>query len=185
MTSTAPDPAQLLLTATDVLREQGFAVTTESIHGSTSWALAESELFIIAIATASDLNGLREVESLAAPELIERLGAGASIGGKRWDAYLVLVCGEAVDKPDDARALVDMQYDTLGVRRLVAAGVEPTNEDMRRVLRPFLPLPPPSPEALTDAFEGLREQLVVNGVDEPEAKRVVAAFLDRGHLNDV
>jgi hypothetical protein len=180
------DPAELLATATDVLRQQGFTVTTESLDGvETGWALAESELFILAVAAARDLEGLRQVESLAAPELIGRLGPSAGIGGKRWDAYLVLICGEDADTPDEARALVDIQYDTLGVRRLVAVGVEPTGEDIRGVLRPFLPLPPPSPEGLTDAFEGLQEQLVLNGVDESESQRIVAAFQDRGHLNDV
>ena len=148
-------------------------------------ALAESELFIVAVVAASTLAELRQIESLAAPELIGRLGGSAGIGGKRWDAYLVLICGQDADEPEEARAVVDIQYDTLGVRRLVAVGVEPTSNDLRGVLRPFLPLPRASPESLVDAFDGLEEQLVLNGVDEIEARHIVAAFQDRGHLNDV
>lgn len=186
MTAGAGGTADLLATATTILRQHEFAVSTESLQGvEQGWALAESELFVIAVATAPDLKGLRDVESVAAPELIGRLGANEALGGKRWDAYLVLICSEGADRPAEARTLADIEYDTHGVRRLVAVGVEPTSEDIRRVLRPFLPLPPPSPEGLAGAFEGLQEQLVLNGVADAEARRIVAAFQDRGDLSHV
>ncbi len=85
----------------------------------------------------------------------------------------------------DASQLVDMEYDTRGVRRLIAVAVEPTDDDIRRVLRPFIPLPPPAPGGLSDAFTDLREQLVLNGVGDEDARRVVSAFQVKGHLRDV
>lgn len=181
--SGAPD---LLAAAAKVLRQNGFAVGIEALEGAPSgWLLAESDLFIVAVAAAPDLNDLRRMESFAAPELIERLAAEPGVGGKRWDAYLVLMASEDADSADDARKLIDIEYDTRGLRRLVAVAVEPTVDDLRRVLRPFIPLPPPSPTGLTDALDELQAQLVLNGVADKDAARVLAAFQDRGHLNDV
>jgi len=178
--------ARLLAEAAGLLRENGFAVRSERLdRADIAWVLAESDLFIVAVAAARDLADLRRVESFAAPELVGRLGTSDGVGGKRWDAYLVLVSSRALEEPAAARDLVDMEYDTHGVRRLVSVAVEPTKDDLRRVLRPFIPLPPPTPGGLNDAFEDLHEQLVVNGVEAPEAQRVVAAFQDRGHLDDV
>lgn len=177
--------ADLLGVARDVLASNGFNVKSEPLEGTTSdWVLAESDLFIVAVAAAGDLQGLREVESFAAPELIERISTQGS-GGKRWDAYLVLVTNRAATQPDDARALVDMEYDTRGVRRLVEVAVEPTMDDLRRVLRPFMPLPPAAEEGATDAFADLTEQLVLNGVVEGDASRIVAAWQTKGNLDDV
>jgi hypothetical protein len=176
----------LLAIASDVLRQNEFSVMSEHLHGAdTGWVLAENDLFIVAVAAGPDLDELRRVESFAAPELIERLSQSEGVGGKRWDAYLVLIASSTIDAPDDAKELVAIEYNTRGVRRLVAVGVEPTEEDVRRVLRPFMPLPPPLPGGLSDAFQDLSEQLVLNGVESEDAHRTVAAFQDRGHLNDV
>jgi hypothetical protein len=90
-----------------------------------------------------------------------------------------------MDEPEDARELVNIEYDTHGVRRLVASAVDATEDDIRRVLRPFIPLPAPSGEGLKDAFSELREQLVLNGIDRNDAREFVEAFRDREHLNDL
>ncbi len=176
----------LLAIASAVLRHNKFSVMSEHLHGAdTGWVLAENDLFIVAVAAGPDLDELRRVESFAAPELIERLSQSEGVGGKRWDAYLVLIASSTIDAPADAKELVAIEYNTRGVRRLVAVGVEPTEEDVRRVLRPFMPLPVPPPGGLSDAFQDLSEQLVLNGVESEDAQRMVAAFQDRGHLNDV
>ena len=139
----------------------------------------------MAVAAAESLEELREVESYAAPELVERLRSAEGLGGKRWDAYLVLMASLNADAPEDARQLVDIEYNTRGLRRLVAVAVEPTEDDLRRVLRPFISLPTPVSGGLSDALADLEQQLVVNGVDEVEAHRVVVAFQEKGHLGDV
>jgi len=161
-------------------------VRQEALQGAgAGWLLAESELFIVAVAAAESLEELREVESYAAPELVERLRSAEGLGGKRWDAYLVLMASLNADAPEDARQLVDIEYNTRGLRRLVAVAVEPTEDDLRRVLRPFISLPTPVSGGLSDALADLEQQLVVNGVDEVEAHRVVVAFQEKGHLGDV
>lgn len=143
------------------------------------------DLFIVAVVAGPDPGELRRLESFAAPELIRRLSQSKGVGGKRWDAYLVLLARLAGEAADEARELVAIGYNTRGVRRLVAVGVEPTEDNVRSVLRPFMPLPAPAPGGLADAFEDLAEQLALNGVDSDDARRMVAAFQDRGHLSDV
>lgn len=177
---------EMLTTASALLRQSGFAVMKEHLHGaSAGWVLAESDLFIVAVVAAEDLRDLREVESFAAPELIQRIEQADGVGGKRWDAYLVLLASRDAKAHEDARELVTIGYDTRGMRRMVAVGVEPTKTNISNVLRPFLPLPEPPSGGLSDAFRDLSEQLILNGIDDEDARRVVAAFQDRGHLNDV
>ncbi len=159
---------------------------SESLAGDEpGWVLAESDLFVLAVAAASDRDDLRRIESLAVPELMGRIRRSTTIGGKRWDAYLVLLSSRRMEEPDDAREFTNIEYDTHGLRRLVASAVDSTEEDIRRVLRPFIPLPPPSGEGLTEAFSELRDQLVLNGICEEEARQFVEAFRDRGHLDDL
>lgn len=183
---TAQQAPDLLAVARNVLRQNNFDVRAEALSGAaTGWLLAESELFIVAVAAARNLEELRTVEAFAAPELLGRLSSAQDIGGKRWDAYLVLISSLGSEGAGDARQLVDMEYDTRGVRRLVAVAVQPTDEDLRRVLRPFIALPAPPAAGIADAFADLQEQLIVNGVQEDEARRVVTTFSERGHLDDV
>lgn len=175
--------SSLLSEAARVLQGNDFAVVSELLEGTeaeTQWVLAESDLFIIAVVAAQDLSELRKVEAWAAPGLVERI-TQRQAGSKRWDAYLVLMTQGTVDD-DDARKLVDLEYDTKGVRRVVAVDMEPTNADVRRVLQPFLPLGEHSGAELQDAFRDLEDQLVVHGVDSTEAQEMVAMFRSQGDL---
>lgn len=176
----------LLAAATALLKANGFDVVNEPLAGAgAGWVLAESDLFVVAVAAAGDFDGLRHLESLAAPELLKRLNATTDLGAKRWDAYLVLMASRELDEAADATFAADMTYDTRGLRRLVAASVQPTDEGLRRVLRPFMPLPTPAPQGLPDPYQDLEEQLVVNGVGSEQAHLVVTAFRNQGHLEDV
>lgn len=106
------------------------------------------------------------------------------MGAKRWDAYLVVLSEELVDDPDEARQLVELQYDMRGVRRLVATGVT-DRALVVEALRPFLPLPRPIPGGLSDALTDMVDQLTLNGIEQARAERYVAAFGETGNLDDV
>jgi hypothetical protein len=114
---------------------------------------------------------------------VERI-ATPSVGAKKWDAYLVLLAEEIIDDPVQTRQLVELQYNTRGVRRLVATGVS-DRASIAYVLRPFLPLPRPVPGGLSDSLSGLTDQLVLNGIERDKAERYVAAFAQTGNLDDV
>jgi hypothetical protein len=175
----------LLDTAAKLLRSAGFSIRQDYLTSAGApWLLAEDEFFIVAITAADSFKRIREVEAFAATELIELLEK-SEVGGKRWDAYLVLLSEDAPEDPDQRRQLIELQYNTRAVRRLVSLGVTEDPQVIARALRPFLPLPTSTEDGLPDAFAELAQQLVVNGIEREKAERYVAAFSETGSLDDV
>jgi hypothetical protein len=175
----------LLLDEADaVMREVGFS-TQFGVFSSadTPWLLAEDEFFLVAVIASGTLEAAQRAESFAAAELLDRLDA-RNVGAKRWDAYMVLLLEESVDDAERTREVAELQYNTRGVRRLVAAGVT-DRESLAVALRPFLPLPRPEPGGLSDALADMADQLTLNGVDPEKSPRYVAVFAQTGSLDDV
>lgn len=184
MTSAIFSESPLLRDAEAILGDAGFETRHEAIPEAASpWLLAENEFFVIAVVAAATLAEARRIEAFAAAELLRRVSS-LDVGGKRWDAYLVILCEELVSDPDATRQLVALQYDMRGVRRLVATGVTDRGPVVE-ALRPFLPLPPPMPGGLSDAFSALVDQLVLNGVEREKADRYVSVFAETGGLDEV
>lgn len=184
MTSSLFSEHYLLDAADSLLTDAGF--TTRRGVFSSAMApclLAEDEFFVVVVIASPTLEETRRVESFAAAELLERV-LNVGVGAKRWDAYLVLLAEEVVDDVEHGREVVELQYNTRGVRRLVATGVS-DRDSLARALRPFLPLPQPAPGGLSDALSDLTEQLVVNGIDRAHAARYVSAFDQTASLDDV
>lgn len=117
---------------------------------------------------------LELLESHAAPELSEMLAHG-DLGPKRWDAYLVLMASGDSDERGN-REVIDLQYNTRSLRRIVALGVSADEEAVLTVLATFMPLPEPPSGGLTSAFTDLIEQLVINGVDRESAESAVDGY---------
>jgi hypothetical protein len=184
MTESLFSDNRLLDLAEAVLTEAGFATRRAFVASADApWLLAEDQLFVIAVIATKTLADARRLESYAATELLQRI-ATPVVGAKKWDAYLVLLAEQIVDDPLETRQLVELQYNTRGVRRLVASGVS-DRASIAPVLRPFLPLPRPVPGGLSDSLTGLAEQLVLNGIERDKAERYVAAFAQTGNLDDV
>jgi hypothetical protein len=184
MTNVVFSESPLLRDAEAVLISAGFLTLHEYVSEvTTPWLLAENEFFVIAIVVAPTLTDAERIESFAAAELLQRVSA-RDVGGKRWDAYLVVLCEEPVNDPEATRRLVKLQYEMRGVRRLVATGVTDSGP-VREALRPFLPLPPPMPGGVADAFSALVDQLTLNGIDQAKAELYVAAYAESGSLDEV
>lgn len=184
MTGVVFSESPLLRDAETVLIGAGFLTRREYIsEATTPWLLAENKFFIIAIVVAPTLTDAERIESFAAAELLKRVSE-RDVGGKRWDAYLVILCEELVSDPEATRRLVKLQYEMRGVRRLVATGVTDSGP-VRESLRPFLPLPPPMPGGVADAFSALIDQLTLNGIDQTKAELYVTAYAERGDLDEV
>jgi hypothetical protein len=184
MTTALFNESPLLRDAETILVGAGFLTRHEYIsEATTPWLLAENEFFVIAVAVAPTLTDAEAIESFAAAELLRRVSMG-DVGGKRWDAYLVILCEELVSDPDATRRLVELQYDMRGVRRLVSTGVTDSGP-VRDALRPFLPLPPPMPGGVADAFSALVDQLTLNGIEQTKAQLYVTAYAERGDLDEV
>jgi hypothetical protein len=184
MTTSLFSDNPLLNDAESVLIDAGFS-TRRGVFASADapCLFAEDEFFVVAVVASRTLEEARRIESFAAAELLEQVGP-ARVGAKRWDAYLVLLAEEVIDDVEQGRDLVELQYNTRGVRRLVATGVG-DRDSLTIALRPFLPLPQPVPGGLSDALSDLTDQLVINGVDRENAARYVGAFEQSGSLDDV
>ena len=174
----------LLADAEAILVESSFTAKREYISAASAlWLLAENEFFVVGVIATRLLEDAQRIEPFAAAELLSRV-TDPGVGAKRWDAYVVLLAEEVIDDPQVTRELVELQYDTRGVRRLVATGV--TERDLvARALRPFLPLPEPHPGGLSDAFGDLADQLELNGIEQSKARRYVATFAETGALDGV
>lgn len=184
MTSEIFSESPLLRDAEAVLGDMGFETRHEAIpDAAAAWLLAENEFFVIAVVTAPTLSEARRIEAFAAAELVRRVSS-LDLGGKRWDAYLVILCEELVSDPDETRELVALQYDMRGIRRLVATGVTDRGP-VADALRPFLPLPPAMPGGLSDASSALVDQLALNGIERDKAEQYVAVFAETGGLDEV
>jgi hypothetical protein len=173
----------LLRDADATLTDAGFLTRVEAIpQAESSWLLAENEFFVIAIVAAPTLDEAKRIEAFASAELLQRTSS-LDVGGKLWDAYLVILCEELVVDPEAMRQLVAMQYDMRGVRRLVATSVTDRGPVVE-ALRSFLPLPPPMPGGLSDVFAALIDQLDLNGVDREDAGHYVTVFAETGSLDE-
>jgi hypothetical protein len=183
--SGSPFSSNILLQDADaLLKEAGFATSRSELTGAELPSLlAEDRFFVLAVVAAPTLGDARRGEPFAVSGLLDRLTA-AEAGAKRWDAYVVLLAAEPIETAEQTREVVDLQYNTRGVRRIVATGVG-DRESIRAALRPFLPLPPTSPGGLGNALDELVDQLILNGVPEDAAPRYVAAFAQHGTLDDV
>jgi hypothetical protein len=180
------DPKAIESIARDILTEAGYAVRAEPIPGTKDeWLLAENDLFALALVAGKDTRRLRELDSLVAPHLIEQMDS-RTVGAKRWDLYLVLLSAMGSEQAG-APELVELQYDTKGLRRVVAVDIDVgagNIEDMTRALQPFLPLPDVPRAGLTDALLEMVDQLEVNGIDRSAATKYVNRFSDTGGLDD-
>ena len=184
MTSAIFSVSPLLRDAEAILTRAGFLTRHEYIAEiTTPWLLAENEFFVVAVVAATTLSDAERVEAFAAAELLNRVST-VDVGGKRWDAYLVILCEELVSDPEATHRLVTLQYDLRGVRRLVATGVTDSGR-VADALRPFLALPPPMPGGLADAFAALVDQLTLNGIEQAKAKLYVTAYAESGGLDDI
>ena len=186
MSNTSFSDNILLQEADALLKDTGFSTCRGALALASSevpWLLAEDRFFILAVIAFQTLLEAQQVEPFAARELLERL-ASSDIGAKRWDVYLVLLAEQDLKTPQQTREVIDLQYNTHGIRRLVATNVA-DRAALRVALRSFLPLPPVSPDGLGDALEELSDQLNLNGISEDAARRYVAAFAQSGDLDDI
>ena len=177
------DPALLAL-AHRVLRQRGFRTREGVLRdlGDTPWLLAESDEFVVAVVAGRSLLDLELLETHAAPELGELLASG-DLGAKRWDAYLVLMAsGDSGARGN--REVVDLQYNTRALRRIVALGVSADEDAVLGVLSTFMPLPEPRAGGLTSAFDELIDQLVINGIEHERAEAAVEEYRREAHTND-
>lgn len=175
MTEPATDPL-LLGVSRRVLSARGFRIRESQLDGlvAAPWLLAENDYFLLGLTAGSTLDDLRVLEGYVAAEMNQLLEK-AELGPKRWDSYVVLLGSSDADKRGDPD-LLRLQYNTRSLRRVVSLGVQASEEAVSRALTAFLPLPDPPAGGLPSPFEGLLEQLIINGVARERAVQAVATY---------
>lgn len=186
MTSPAqmpPSDADLLAVAESVLSNQGYFV--EILGDPTNLLLAENAFFVVAVAASHTIQDLPSAQGAAEEALAERL-ATASIGPKKWDAYLVLLT-QAKSPEDDltTRELYAINYDTTRLRRIAHTGVSPTPESLLHALAPFVAPLEGNATSIQDPFARILVALEARGIDRDLANRAIAAFEQGASLDDV
>lgn len=176
-----PDP--MLLAEVDVrLREAGFSTAQRtSGHAEIPWLLAEDPFFILGVAAGRTIGDVYGLEALIAAEF-GALVAKGQVGAKRWDAHLVLIASDEAPSGTTAHAM-SLQYDLRALRRIVAHGLATNPDRLVQALAPFLPLPDSGTTLGSTPMQELKEELVVNGIDESDAEMAVAAFEQDGDLD--
>jgi hypothetical protein len=191
MSDQTSDPG-LLAVARRVLAQHGFRVSERPLEGSgepslggtgdgSTWLLAESDYFLLGVASGETLEDLLVLEGF----LVAALGVlvdQSDLGSKRWDSYVVLLSSADTEQrgtPD----VVRLQYNTRSLRRLVSLGLPAREDAVTEALATFLPLPEPPPGGLPSAFEKLVAQLVINGVPQDQASGAVRNYRANGTID--
>jgi hypothetical protein len=182
MSSPIPDPA-LLAVARRVLTQHSFRVTESPVaaEDETTWLLADSDYFLLGVAAGQSFEDLLVLEGFISAALAA-IFEERELGPKRWDSYVVLLCSSDADQRG-APDVVRLQYNTRSLRRLVALGVPPREDEVAEALATFLPLPEPPPGGLRSAFDELTAQLIINGIPEEQAHSVVAHYRASGRID--
>jgi hypothetical protein len=179
MSLVASDPA-LLTVARRVLARHDFRLREATLTDvdDAPWLLAESDYFVLGVAAGRTFDDLRVYEGYVASALGELLQEG-EVGAKRWDSYVVLLATAGGDE-QGRREVVDLQYNTRSLRRLVSLGTAAHEDAVTAALATFLPLPAPPPGGLPSAFDELVEQLVINGIPQDQVVDAVASYRGQG-----
>ncbi len=172
----------LLRNCASQLREARYEVAEESLAGAERpWLVAENAWFAIGVIVGQTVEELRELESLAVESLLARV-ATVDASPKRWDMYLLMLAADEAAGAADKNLVATFRYNTHGLRRLVAHGVEGDADKVAWALRPFLPLPEGSDAGLDDPFAALESDLVLRGVEPSTASRYVGEFRATGEV---
>lgn len=182
MTEAVVDPLVLSI-ARRLLERTGFLVEERAIDGrdDATWLLAESEYFVLGVAAGQTFDDLLVLEGFLA-DALGKIISGDALGAKRWDSYVVLLATSDADQRGTP-SVVQLQYNTRSLRRLVALGVGGHEDAVAAALATFLPLPSPPAGGLPSAFDDLVSQLALNGVPEEQAAAAVTSYRATGNVD--
>ncbi len=173
----------LVAAAAEILEEASFRAVGSS--ATSTWKATEARVYedaysIVCIAvyeTWTDLSSLWEDDQANLVGLISKHFTRTE--AKAWDGYLVLLTPSVV--PTDAhQEAIDIQRNTLHVRKLFAAGDElETVNAIHRTLLPLLPLKVQEVHRPSNVLHSLPPLLASHDVDEEASKTAIAAFLEQ------
>lgn len=168
-----PESERLLSLAAYLLEQAEFRTRKVLTPRGRGMLIAENPLFVLGIQEFTDLSDLEGTEPDGSLFLAEML---ASAGGKRWDAYLVLLSQTTGRDTSASSTITEVVYNTRYLRRLVRLNVLPTEDHVLNALRPFFPLRSSRSAGPRDPVEMLGRGLVENGVAREGADAAIVQW---------
>ena len=181
--NTAFTTTTLIADAARVLVESGFRVVDPSATGT--WRATEARVFedaysVVCIAIYDTWAALSSQWANDQANLVELISRHFTrTDAKVWDGYLVLLTPSVVPATE-RQAFIDIQRNTVHVRKLLAAGDElETVNPVHRTLLPLLPLEIQEAQRPENVLLSLPALLARRGVEEEVSRVAIEAFLDQ------
>lgn len=165
--------------AADLLRDAGYLASPRQLEGTDLPLLVAESPYALGVLVAGDR--WTEVEETvdAAQIALANWSSRDDTSSRRWDLYVIVLLRYRPETPDEGAAIEQAEANTELARKIVRSHVV-DDEDLRRALRPLLPLLPVGRVAMPDVPAALEERLRVHGIEPDLAASAVAAFLQSG-----
>jgi hypothetical protein len=176
---TLPADHPMLLSAADLLRDAGYAASPRLLEGVDTPLLVAESPYALCVLVAGD--SWEDVEDTidAAQVALANWSSREDASSRRWDLYVLVLLRHWPQTPQEGAAIEAAEANTELARKIVRSHVV-DDDDLRRALRPLLPIIPVGRVAIPDVAVALEERLRVHGVDPDLVSSAVAGFLQSG-----
>jgi hypothetical protein len=165
--------------AAELLRDAGYLVSPRPLDGVDTPLLVVESPYALGVLVAGDRWTDVEDTVDAAQVALANWSSRDDTSSRRWDLYVVVLLRYWPETPQEGSAIERAEANTEIARKIVRSHVV-DNDDLRRALRPFLPLMPVGRVAMPDVPTALEERLRVHGIEPDLAASAVAGFLQTG-----
>jgi hypothetical protein len=171
----------LLQQAREVLKDNGYLVSSRLLDGLSEPVLLAESPFALAAILAGDewRNTSALVEGVQVA--LANWASDVDRSSRRWDLYVIVLLEQPPRTSEEGASIERIEADTNLARKVVRSGVG-SQEHVRAALRPLLPLVPMARAALPNLAEALEERLGVHGVKPELARRAISGFLQTGQV---
>ncbi len=176
---TLPADHPTMQSAADMLRDAGYLVSPRQMDGSDKPLLVAESPYALAVLVAGDRWSDVGDTVDAAQVALANWSSRDDTSSRRWDLYVVVLLRHWPETPEEGAAIEQAEANTELARKIVRSHVADV-DDLRRALRPLLPLSPVGHVALPDLPATLEERLRVHGIEPELAASAVAGFLQGG-----
>ncbi len=176
---TMPFDHPTMQAAADLLRDAGYLASPRQLEGLGEPLLVAESPYALGVLVAGDRWGEVEETVDAAQVALANWSSRDDASSRRWDLYIVVLLRYWPETPEEGAAIERAEANTELARKIVRSHVV-DDYDLRRALRPLLPLAPVGRVAMPDVSAALEERLRVHGIEPELAASAVAGFLQSG-----
>lgn len=176
---TLPADHPTLQAATDLLREAGYVTSPRLLDGVEVPLVVAESPYALGVLIAGERWADVHENVDAAEVALANWSSRDDASSRRWDVYVVIILRRWPETAEEGAAIEQAEANTELARKIVRSHVV-DDDDLRRALRPLLPLVPVGRAAMPDVSVALEERLRVHGIEPQLAASAVAGFLQSG-----